>query len=168
MSDYTVSTSICDYMTLQFKDATVVSDSYIWNIPNTYYSNRRSPVSQVCLADAQIVTGDQHALAVVWMGSSQNQYNTANDGAFMGTLQNFRVVGAENYYELRKSKTIDILTSARPSTIRIKLVDATNVTVPLTIDANNGGQLVLKFKYLDPQQVTRDFVSTQYGNPKNF
>ena len=160
--NYNNSNSICDYVTVQLKDATVNNNIYTWNIPNTYYSNRRSPVAEVCLVDGSIVTDEQHGLAVVWLGSNQNQYNTQNDGALIGTLRNFRVNGAEYVYEMGKSCTIEVATAARPQTIQLKFVDVTNASVTMLVDANHGGQLVFKFKYFDPEEIGQNFIDTSY------
>ena len=93
--------TICDYVELHFQDASVSNNEMTWNIPNTYFSNLRSPISEVCLSECSVDTSQNVNLNVKWLGSVHNAFNSRNRGLVMGHLIRNFDGGNETKYYLR-------------------------------------------------------------------
>ncbi len=157
--EYQKSNTICDYVELHFQDASVSNNEMTWNIPNTYFSNLRSPIAEVCLVESSVDTSVNVNLNVKWLGSVHNGYNSRNRGLIMGHLIRNFDGGTTTKYYLRETSSIKIITPARPQTITLSVVTPDDVTAEIS----SNGFFTLKFEYLDPVAVVEDLTNTRYG-----
>ncbi len=151
---------IKDYLVLRQGDAidgiiNNTKNNLVWNIPPSYYSNQRSNTCSVKLIDAYGTNSNfsDQELSVLVNLTVSNQYNTANSSPYLGKLLN----GKQN-----SGYAMSLLTSARPTTIEIKLVNETN---EINVDGGNptgsidGAVFVLEFTYYNSNETAHDLVN---------
>ena len=151
---------ICDYVELHVRDATKDGSQLIWNIPNVYYSNLNSPVCEVSVVQASIDNDDNINSNLKWRGSVQNGYNTRNSGLILGHLIRNFDGGLLTKYYLNEASTVKILTTARPQTIVLEIVEPNDVGV--TIHEDGDGFFILKFQYYDYKAVVQGMQNSSY------
>lgn len=154
---------ICDYIELHFQDATSSTDYKLsWNIPNVYYSNLNSPVCEVSLVQCSLDKQPNVNANVKWLGSIQNGYNTRNNGLILGHLiRNFDGGDTTKYY-LNESSTVKVLTTARPQTITLQIVEPNYTPVNIATNADGAGFFLLKFQYYDYKGITNGLLNSSY------
>jgi len=153
---------ICDYLELHVQDATISGSQLSWNIPNVYYSNLNSPVCEVSVAQASIDNVNNVNTNLKWRGSVQNGFNTRNSGLIFGHLIRNFDGGALSKYYLNDPSTVKILTTARPQTIILELVEPSDAGIVIDTNAGAGGFFVLKFQYYDYKAVTDGLINSSY------
>lgn len=155
---YNKNSEICDYIQLNFSDATVNNNVMSWNIPDVYYTNRRSPVCTVKMVEVAMLTSQNTTLLVKYKNSAQNVYSSKNSGAILASAFRKFDGGANTNYVMNNTNDIEVLTSARPQTISLEIVQPTDESVLIS----NSAYFVLRFKYYDPDEVAKNFISTSY------
>ena len=131
------------------------NDTLTFDIPSTYYSNQRSSVCSISLVDFNFVANatDEYIL-VYYDNISQNQYNSANNGLYLGYgVCKGDVADALQITNLDKIKT---LVSPRPTTITLKLKAQGNTALGAAI---TNAFFVLKFEYYNPIDTSEELLN---------
>jgi len=149
-----------DYLTLFINDATRSGDNYTWQIPQTYYTNRRSRVSTVkCIGGTIEPTAVVHGLVINYVNGVQNAYTSGNESGVLThgyqTLEH-----SNNKIAFNVSQGGELLVSARPNQITLKITDHNKATVRDGSDIK--GCLTLKFCYYN-QLETGENLHNQYN-----
>ena len=147
-----------DYVALYSGDATVDGNKYKWNLNPSYFSNQRSTVCFVSLADTLI--DDQNAnteLIVKYHGGVQNMFSSNNDaGFYLGGLDVVVDSGGHNHHTYMKEH-VRLLVPARPQTIELSVTELDETAI-----TPDNATFVLRFDYLDPEETTQEITSTFY------
>ena len=152
---------ICDYLQLHFQDATVNGTKMTWNIPNVYFSNLNSPMCTVALEEAAVSTSQNMNLSVKWVGSVQNGYNTRNSGFVLSHLFRKFDGGVNTNYVNNYPSDVKILTTARPQSITLEIIEANDSPILISSSA----LFILKFEYYDHKAVVQGLQNSSY--PQN-
>jgi len=118
--------SVDDYITLNSRDRQSVSGNVLtWQIPQTYYSNRRSNVCTVEVVTGvisdNIVNGPVDAVVISYENGAQNSYSSNNAPAVLG-ISSQSVRGSsynDETFLIRGSG--QLLTQARPNRISLRI-----------------------------------------------
>ncbi len=154
---YSSSSLICDYITLFFEDGNVTNSIGEWDIPTSaYYYQHRGTMALVSIADATFHADDDQNILIGYdqaFNASIAQVGTTdllpNNLAILGNI--FQTSNAaetnDGLYSYNKTEGIKVLTTARPSKIRLRFLrdnkgDRDNV---------DRGSITLKFEYLSPE-----------------
>lgn len=178
MKDYDPSI-ICDYVTLFIKDADNHPDSKLsdgrccWNIPyNAYYFKDRGSVCLMSVVDANLskkiadcAIYTQKGYNGICSANNSNSFdNSIKDLAMLGSFShNFNDSG--NYVtEYQTHQDIKLLTSARPSQIKLYFYDERRFSIGFTAGgANNDlGHVTIKFEYVNPEELEKNIVKQEY------
>jgi len=174
---YSSSSLICDYITVFLEDGKITSNVGEWDIPaSSYYYQTRGLMALVSVADVMFnADGDSNVLigfengmngSVAQVGSTDlipnnlsilgNIYQTSNPD-----------VTTDGQFAFNKTEPIKVLTSARPSKIRLHFYKDNKNTRDVT-----RGAITLKFEYLSPlaEKEVNDAVSyvPAFPEPTNF
>jgi hypothetical protein len=149
--------SVDDYITLNGRDRQSVSGNVLtWEIPQTYYSNRRS---NVCTVECSTgVVSDNTGLGTVdivvisYENGGQNSYSSGNASPVLGIAQ--QTSDANETYSIKS--TGQLLTQARPNRISLRVESAKRASLgdanqpafsPTVQDTDCQFVITLKFKY---------------------
>jgi hypothetical protein len=149
---------ISDFIQLHFQDATLNGTKMTWNIPNVYYSNLNSPMCTVTLEEAAVSTSQNMNLSVKWVGSYQNGFSTRNSGMVLSHLFRMFDGGLASNYCNNYPSDVKILTTARPQTITLEVIEANDAGI--VIDTN--AYFTLKFEYYDHNAVIEGMQNSSY------
>lgn len=154
-----------DYLTLYINEATRNGDNYTWQIPQTYYTNRRSKVSTVkCIGGTIEPAAVVHGLVINYVNGVQNAYASGNESGVL--THGYETIEHGNKITFNVSQGGELLVSARPNQITLKITDHNKATVSLqtqnitTIDIK--GCITLKFCYYN-QLETGENLHKQYN-----
>lgn len=154
---------ICDYLELHIQDAVKDSEHIMqWTIPNSYYSNLQSGVCLVSLAQSSIDISPNVNANVKYLGSIQNGHNTRKNGLVMAHLIRNFDGGTETKYYLNEASPVKILTTARPQSVKLQLVEPNNTAINPKETEAGAGFFILKFEYLDYKQVQQGINNSKY------
>jgi hypothetical protein len=153
--------SVDDYITLNGRDRQSVNGNVLtWEIPQTYYSNRRSNVCTVECSTGVVTDntglGDVDIVVISWENGAQNSYSSSNAPPVLGiarqtvrgtttTDESFSIIG-----------TGQLLTQARPNRISLRVESARRASLgtvnnpsfsPTVQDGDCQFVITLKFKY---------------------
>ena len=147
-----------DYVALYIADATQSSDFYTWQIPQSYYTNRRSQVCTVtCRGGSIETTTVVHGLVVNYVNGAQNAYASGNVQAIL-THGYQTIEHSNNKMAFNFTQSSELLVSARPQQIVLKITDHAKGSL-----ASVKGCLTLKFCYYN-QLDTGENLHKQYTN----
>ena len=144
-----------DYVTLNARDKQSISGSVItWEIPQTYYSNRRSHVCTVeCITG--LATDDQTAgndgVVVSYVNGGQNSFSSGNKAPVIALSTQTTLVSGTNNETHTLVSCGKLLTQARPHRISLRIETpqggalGTFTTPPAATDAQF--VICLKFCY---------------------
>jgi hypothetical protein len=153
--------TICDYITVFFEDGNITDKGATevgeWYIPSSaYYYQNRGTMALISIADATYHADDNQNILIGY------------DNAFNGTIaqvgsadplpNNLAILGnlyqtsnaaevADGLYAYNKTEPIKILTSARPSIIRLHFFKDNKAIRNM----DDRGCITLKFEYLSPE-----------------
>ena len=174
--------SICDYITLFFKDG--INDregTQKWDIPlSSYYYQTRGTMCLVSLADATLQSIDKGDLKEPVMIAYDGAFNgtTAevdttdplipNDMAFLGNIsviqQRADSMSDDSIFQFRPTQPIQLLVAARPTTVRLHFVKPNKSAVDFdTFSSYWRGSVTLKFTYLSPDEESRVNAAVSYN-----
>ena len=161
MKNYGVSYKVDDYVSLYLIDALQRGDFYTWDIPQTYYTNKRSQVCTVtCLGGTIQPTETVHGLVISYVNGSQNSYTSGNDYPVLchsyQTLEH-----SNNKIAFNISQGGELLVRARPNQIILKITDHNKDTAYDDVLFLKGC-LTLKFCYYN-QLETGENLHNQYN-----
>lgn len=132
------------------------NDTLVFDIPNTYYSNQRSSVCTITLVDFNFSKDANDDYVLVYFDTiAQNQFNSANNGVYLGYAINGKANDPLQVTNLNQFKT---LVTARPSTITLKIKAQGNSNLSSAI---TNAFFVLKFEYSNPVD-TGEELSNQF------
>ena len=160
MSNYakTDSYKMEDYVSLYIADSTQNGDFYTWQIPQSYYTNRRSQVCTVtCRGGSIEPTAVVHGIVVNYVNGAQNAYASGNVQAVL-THGYQTIEHSNNKMAFNFTQSSELLVSARPQQIVLKITghDKESIT-------SAKGCLSLKFCYYN-QLETGEALHKQYTN----
>lgn len=147
-----------DYVALYIADATQSGDFYTWQIPQSYYTNRRSQVATVtCRGGSIETTTVVHGIVVNYVNGAQNAYASGNEQAIV-THGYQTIEHSNNKMAFNFTQNSELLVSARPQQIVLKITDHEKGSI-----ASIKGCLTLKFCYYN-QLDTGENLHKQYTN----
>ena len=153
--------SVDDYITLNGRDRQSVSGNVLtWEIPQTYYSNRRSNVCTVECTSGVVADntglGEVDIVVISYENGGQNSYSSSNVAPVIG-ISSQTVRGTQATYESYLiHATGQILTQARPKRISLRVESAKRASLgtdnlpafsPTVQDTDCQLVITLKFKY---------------------
>ena len=152
---------ICDYLVLQQADArnsTLDGTNSIleFDVPQSYYTNQRSSTCSVSLHHVVLEQGSSLVpLNVYYMNGGQNQFNSSNNGVYLGSVESNAVSGFKKFNK-QHHDSMEVLTSCRPHNIRLKFLISGNTALT---NAITNAVIVLKFKYYNSKDTAEELLN---------
>jgi hypothetical protein len=118
--------SVDDYITLNSRDRQSISGNVLtWQIPQTYYSNRRSNVCTVEVVTGvvsdNIINGAVDAVVISYENGAQNSYSSNNAPPVLGIASQYARGSNYNDETFLIRGSGKLLTQARPSRISLRV-----------------------------------------------
>lgn len=150
-----------DYITLFINDSIRNDDFYTWNIPLSYYTNRRGDVCTVSCMGGTIepTASGIHGIVINYVNGAQNAYTTGNDPAIL-THGYETIEHGTNKTAFKFTKMAELLVKARPYQITLKITSHDKTTV--RDSTNIKGCITLKYTYYN-QLETGENLHNQYN-----
>ena len=131
------------------------NDTLVFDIPNTYYSNQRSSSCFLTLVDFNFSKDQTDDYLLVYYNTlSQNQFNSANNGTYLG--YGICKGDANDPLQITNSPNFKIMVNARPSNITLKIKAQGNGNLGSAI---TNAFFVLKFDYANPVDTGEELLN---------
>lgn len=160
MKQYGEGYKVDDYVSLYLIDATRNGDFYTWQIPLSYYTNRRSRVATVkCVGGTIEPSATVHGIVINYVNGGQNAYASGNEQPVL--CHSYQTVEhSNNKIAFNISQNAELLVNARPNQITLKITDHNKATAFNEVNLLKGC-LTLKFCYYN-QLETGETLHNQY------
>ena len=146
---YSSGLKVCDYVTLHSNDTSSHTEGvYTWNIPQSYYTNQRSQVCTVTCARRVALIDSNNLKGSIYTYENNGYNHFASSGG--RPVIAYAHVNSVRAHEIQGAG--ELLTSARPQQISIKVTDLAKVVITATTTFS----ITLKFTYYNAIETARD------------